>query len=110
MLGNRSKRRIIENLAHQPRQEGLNTGQVGVSSQQAAARLSPERRPLRIRDYVQIINSVLFLVLGLAILCRTATIGLTPVALLVGGGLVAFGIYRLKFIWKFYSAQGVRRN
>jgi hypothetical protein len=57
--------------------------------------------PLRLRDYVQIVNSILFLVLGSVILVRVAQVRVTLAALLVGGGLVGFGIYRLKLIWLY---------
>jgi hypothetical protein len=65
----------------------------------------PRGLPLRLRDYVQIVNSILFLVLGSVILMRVAQVRMSVQAVLIGGGLVVFGIYRLKVIWQYFQRK-----
>ncbi|MBI3949750.1 MAG: hypothetical protein HY314_04775 [Acidobacteria bacterium] len=59
----------------------------------------------RFRDRVRIINSIVFLVLGLVILYRVAEVHLTLQGVLVGGAFVAFGIYRLRLIWQYFHRK-----
>jgi uncharacterized BrkB/YihY/UPF0761 family membrane protein len=52
-------------------------------------------------DYYQIITSVLMVVLGVIILSRSLSAGITLMSALVGAGFLALGCYRLKFVIKF---------
>jgi uncharacterized membrane protein HdeD (DUF308 family) len=56
-------------------------------------------------DYYQIITSALMVIIGVIILSRSLSAGFTLVSLLVGGGFLALGIYRLKFVIKFFSER-----
>jgi len=51
-------------------------------------------------DYYQIITSILMTILGGIILIRTWLSGTFILPLLVGGGLLGLGIYRLSFVFK----------
>lgn len=52
-------------------------------------------------DYYQIVTSVLMVVLGGIILIRSVTEKVTLMPLLVGGGFLALGLYRLNFVIKY---------
>jgi hypothetical protein len=56
-------------------------------------------------DYYQIITSTLMAILGVIILSRSLIAGFTVMSVLVGGGFLALGIYRLKFVIKFYRER-----
>jgi uncharacterized BrkB/YihY/UPF0761 family membrane protein len=49
-------------------------------------------------DYYQITISVLMLILGIVILFRSLQNGISSMVLLVGGGFLGLGCYRLKFV------------
>ena len=66
---------------------------------------SEPARPLRLRDYVQIVNTVLYLVLGLAIMIRVTYVHLTLLGLFIGGGFLALGIYRTNMIWNHFQQR-----
>jgi hypothetical protein len=81
-----------------PKAGCLNSGMGGLDADR-------RRLPLRLRDYIQIVNSVLFLVLGLVILLRVVQVRLTGSAILIGGGLFLFGIYRLHLIRQYFQRK-----
>ena len=56
-------------------------------------------------DYYQIITSALMAIIGVIILSRSLSSGITLVSLLVGGGFLALGLYRLKFVIKFFRER-----
>lgn len=55
----------------------------------------------RIRDRIFIVNTVLFLLLGCVILYRSIALGLTLLALMVGGGFVGLGAFRLAWLFRY---------
>jgi hypothetical protein len=86
-----------------------------MTSTEPKASLRPERGPLdvqslRLRDYMQIVNSVLFFVVGLVILFRAMAVGVGPVPLVIGGGFVAFGVYRLKHVREYFKRRKAARQ
>lgn len=62
-------------------------------------------RLLRWRDYVQIVNTILFVILGVVILLRVSLREMTLLGLVVGGGFLLFGLYRLRAIWRFFRER-----
>lgn len=67
-----------------------------------------ERARLRLlgwRDYIQIVNTILFIVLGMVILIRVSVRDTAPLGLVVGGGFLLFGFYRLRAIWRFFRGR-----
>lgn len=56
-------------------------------------------------DYYQIITSTLMLVLGVIILVRSVGGAVTMMTLLVGGGFLALGAYRLSFVIKYLRGK-----
>jgi len=56
-------------------------------------------------DYYQIITSILMTFLGGLILFRALFSGIFILTLLVGGGLLGLGIYRLSFIYKYLKRR-----
>jgi uncharacterized membrane protein len=56
-------------------------------------------------DAYQTVTSVLMVVLGAVILARTLPLGLHLPALLVGGGFVALGAYRLAFVIAYFRKK-----
>jgi uncharacterized membrane protein HdeD (DUF308 family) len=57
------------------------------------------------RDYYQILSSALFLLIGVIILVRSFHGGIVIMALLVGGGFLALGAYRLRFVIKYLKER-----
>lgn len=57
------------------------------------------------RDYYQILSSALFLLIGVIILVRSLHGGIVIMALLVGGGFLALGAYRLRFVIKYLKER-----
>jgi hypothetical protein len=53
------------------------------------------------RDYYQIFTSTLMVMLGAIILLRSFTVPIAIMPLLVGGGFLALGCYRFKFVVKY---------
>jgi len=53
------------------------------------------------RDYYQIITSILMTILGGIILIRSFFSGIFILTLLVGGGFLFLGLYRLSFVYKY---------
>ena len=62
--------------------------------------VGPEYRISK-RDYYQIFTSTLMVILGVIILLRSFTGNIMLMPLLVGGGLLALGAYRLNFVVKY---------
>ena len=58
-------------------------------------------------DACQTVTSVLMVVLGAVILARTLPLGVHLLALLVGGGFIALGAYRLSFVIAYVRQKGL---
>lgn len=56
-------------------------------------------------DYYQIITSVLMTILGGVILIRSFFTGFYILTLLIGGGFLFIGIYRLRFVYKYLTGK-----
>ena len=56
-------------------------------------------------DYYQITTSILMTISGGIILIRTWLSGIFILPLLVGGGLLGLGIYRLNFVFKYLKRR-----
>lgn len=56
-------------------------------------------------DYYQITISVLMVILGLVILFRSLQGGINTMTLLVGGGFLGLGCYRLKFVISYFKER-----
>jgi hypothetical protein len=56
-------------------------------------------------DYYQISISVLMVILGTIILFRSLQDGINGMTLLVGGGFLGLGCYRLKFAVKYFRER-----
>jgi hypothetical protein len=56
-------------------------------------------------DYYQIITSTLMVILGAIILFRSLSQGFMLMPVLVGGGLLALGLYRLNFVVKYFRIR-----
>jgi uncharacterized membrane-anchored protein len=56
-------------------------------------------------DYYQMITSILMTISGMVILLRSLFSGIFILTLLVGGGLLGLGIYRLSFIYKYLKRR-----
>jgi len=56
-------------------------------------------------DYYQIITSTLMVILGAIILFRSLMQSFMIMPLLVGGGLLALGVYRLNFVVKYFRKR-----
>jgi uncharacterized membrane-anchored protein len=56
-------------------------------------------------DYYQMITSILMTISGVVILLRSLFSGIFILTLLVGGGLLGLGIYRLSFIYKYLKRR-----
>jgi small-conductance mechanosensitive channel len=56
-------------------------------------------------DYYQITISVLMVILGIVILFRSFEGGIGAMTLLVGGGFLGLGCYRLKFVLAYFMER-----
>jgi uncharacterized membrane-anchored protein len=56
-------------------------------------------------DYYQMITSILMTISGVVILLRSLFSGIFILTLLVGGGLLGLGIYRLSFVYKYLKIR-----
>ncbi len=70
----------------------------GQSTSQVPDRLSK-------MDYYQIITSTLMVILGGIILFRSLSQGFMLMPVLVGGGLLALGLYRLNFVVRYLRTR-----
>ena len=66
---------------------------------------SPMPDKLSRTDYYQIITSTLMVILGAIILIRSLSGTTTIMILLVGGGFLALGLYRLNFVIKYFRGK-----
>jgi uncharacterized BrkB/YihY/UPF0761 family membrane protein len=66
--------------------------------------VSPDYRISR-ADYYQITISVLMVILGMVILFRSLQDGISGMTLLVGGGFLGLGCYRLKFVVGYFMER-----
>ncbi|MGB8657918.1 MAG: hypothetical protein WCE90_09065 [Candidatus Zixiibacteriota bacterium] len=57
------------------------------------------------RDYYQIFTSALFLLIGVVILVRSLCGGVFIMALLVAGGFLTLGGYRLRFVLRYFRER-----
>ena len=57
-------------------------------------------------DYYQIFTSAFMLIVGVVILFRSFIGSITLMSLLVGGGFLALGCYRLYFVVKYFRERG----
>jgi uncharacterized membrane protein HdeD (DUF308 family) len=57
------------------------------------------------RDYYQIFTSALMVILGVVILFRSFADSIAIMPLLVGGGFLALGCYRLNFVVKYFKER-----
>ena len=58
------------------------------------------------RNYFEIIASFLFLILGLMILIRSLLETGFILGMGVGAAFLAYGIFRLRYIWLFFISRG----
>jgi hypothetical protein len=58
---------------------------------------------LKVLDYYQTAISLLMIVFGIVILFRSINIGISLPQVLIGGGFLAFGLYRGIFILKYFK-------
>ena len=56
-------------------------------------------------DYYQTITSSLMVILGIIILVRSFFTGFFVLTLLVSGGFLFIGIYRLSFVYKYLKSR-----
>ena len=66
---------------------------------------SPMPDKLSRTDYYQIFTSTLMVILGAIILIRSLSGTTTIMILLVGGGFLALGCYRLNFVIKYFKEK-----
>ena len=57
------------------------------------------------KDYYQMFTSTLMIILGAIILFRSWSGSIVIMALLVGGGFLALGAYRLRFVIKYLKER-----
>ncbi len=58
------------------------------------------------RNYFEVATSVLFFVLGLVILIRSIRETGLILGFVVGGAFLAYGCYRLRYVWKYFQRGG----
>ncbi len=58
------------------------------------------------RNYFEIITSFLFFFLGLVILYRSIAETRLILGIVVGAVFLAYGIFRLRFIWSYFFRKG----
>jgi hypothetical protein len=59
-----------------------------------------------IRNYMEVASSVLFFILGAVILIRSiAETGLV-MGVVIGAAFLAYGTYRLRYVWKYFRERG----
>jgi len=74
----------------------------------AAASPAPVPGKLSGRNYFEIVSSLLFLFLGMIILYRSLTETRLFLGMVVGVLFLAYGIFRLRYIWNFFLWKGER--
>ena len=75
--------------------------------------MNPEQKPvgsplakLSKRNYFEIITSFLFFVMGLIIFIRSLLETGFILGMGVGAVFLAYGIFRLRYIWRFFVSRG----
>jgi len=70
--------------------------------------LRDRQTPLRLslRNYFEIVTSFLFFALGLAILIRSISETGFILGMGVGGAFLAYGSFRLRYIWNYFFKRG----
>ncbi|SMB89969.1 hypothetical protein SAMN00808754_0235 [Thermanaeromonas toyohensis ToBE] len=66
-------------------------------------------RPLTWRDYYQVIATLAYLGIGITILLRAHTL-MPTFPWIVGGTFLAFSLYRLYFIWRYFRSWKMLRR
>lgn len=61
---------------------------------------------LSLRNHFEIITSFLFFTLGLTILIRSITETGLILGMGVGGAFLAYGVFRLRYIWNYFFKKG----
>ncbi len=59
-----------------------------------------------IRNYFEVATSVLFFLLGAVILIRSIRETGFVLGYVVGAAFLAYGAYRLRYIWKYFQQRG----
>jgi uncharacterized membrane protein HdeD (DUF308 family) len=71
----------------------------------AIAQIAGADHKISRRDYYQIFTSALMVILGVVILFRSFADSIAIMSLLVGGGFLALGCYRLNFVVKYLKER-----
>ena len=79
-----------------------------IGTEQGATSPAPVPGKLSGRNYFEIVSSLLFLFLGMVILYRSVTETGLFLGMVVGGLFLAYGIFRLRYIWNFFFWKGER--
>lgn len=58
-------------------------------------------------DYYRLVISILMTLLGVIILIRSLTSGIFLLPLLMGGGFLFLGFYRLSFYYKYFKKRKI---
>ncbi len=61
---------------------------------------------LTVRNYFEIIASLLFLLLGLVILVRSIAETRLILGVGVGAAFLAYGVFRLRYVWNYFFKRG----
>ncbi len=59
----------------------------------------------RFRDYMMLINMVLFIVIGGIMIYRSVALGASLIAYLLGAGFIAYGGYRFYLLYKVLKGE-----
>jgi hypothetical protein len=70
----------------------------------------PGHAPLKLsaRNYFEIVTSFLFFFLGLVVIYRSIVETGLVLGMVVGVVFLAYGVFRLRFIWKYFHNKGRR--
>jgi hypothetical protein len=71
----------------------------------AIAQITGADHKISRRDYYQMFTSALMVILGVMILFRSWSGSIVIMPLLVGGGLLTLGCYRLNFVVKYFRER-----
>jgi hypothetical protein len=77
----------------------------GCQVKRKTSKIVTPNHKISVKDYYQIFTSALMVILGAVILFRSWTGSIVIMPLLVGGGLLALGGYRLKFVVKYFRER-----
>ncbi|MFH1485648.1 MAG: hypothetical protein ABIH46_06230 [Chloroflexota bacterium] len=73
-------------------------------------RKAPPPERVAWQDFFHIFVAVLCLVSGGILLYRTLSVAVTPMGIVVGLAMVAFGVYRLRLAWQRYRIYCSRQR